>query len=70
MKKTTLYSLAIASCLCLLSTTSKECGKIIKDRMSVEASNDKKEETRQKEESKENVQTEFSLINTLFFQTT
>jgi len=72
MKKTPLYTLAIICCLCLYSTASKECGKIITDKISADAI-DKKVNTEQKLQSKEEeegTEKEFSLIQTLFFQTT
>ncbi len=72
MKKTSLYTLAIICCLCLYSTTSKECGKIIADKVSADAI-DKKvniEQTLQGKEEGKEIEKEFSLIQTLFFQTT
>ena len=70
MKKTLLYTIAIVGCMCLFTTTSKECGKAANDKISEEAVN-KKVDTGQKSQRKEEeAQTEFSLINTLFFQTT
>ena len=69
MKKTFLYSLAIFCCLCLYSTTSKECGKIVSEKISVDAA--KKVDTNEKNQIKEeDAQTEFSFIHTIFFQTT
>jgi hypothetical protein len=51
----------------LFGATSKECGKMIKDRISLEP--EKKTSVEQNTE-KGKISPEFSLINTIFFQTT
>ena len=70
MKKTFLYSLVILCCLCLYSTTSKECGKIISEKISVDAAAKKLNAKEKNPIKEEDTQTEFSFIHTIFFQTT
>ncbi len=69
MKKRPLLIFALALMLCLLSAPSKECGKIVGDKATVEGA-EKKTATQKKNNETEDIQTEFSLIHTLFFQTT
>jgi hypothetical protein len=69
MKKKLLYAAILLCCLCMFSTASKECGKIVGKNCSgtIEAKKIKAEkESIEQQDSK----TEFSLVNLLFFQTT
>lgn len=70
MKKTSIYTLAIICGLCLFSTTSKECGKIIPDKISAETTVEKSNAAQKPLIKEEKTEAEFSLIHTLFFQTT
>jgi len=61
--------MAIIFCFCLFGASSKECGKIIKEKNPAEPSV-KKTTSQQMPEAGGNDQNEFSLINIIFFQTT
>jgi hypothetical protein len=68
MKKISVCTIALLCCLCLFSTTSKECGKIVSEKVPAAASDKKAGE--EKSQVSEDSKTEFSFIKTLFFQTT
>jgi hypothetical protein len=69
MKKKTLYIAVLVFCMCMFTTASKECGKIIKENASdtIEA---KKINAEKECIEKQDGKAEFSLVNLLFFQTT
>jgi len=69
MKNRTLYVLITICCLCLFSTSSKECGKIVNDKTTAE-SQETHPCTEKKTEVPPEMRTEFSLLNAIFFQTT
>jgi hypothetical protein len=68
MKKKLFYIAALIICLCMLTTASKECGKIMCEGSlrAVEAKNEKPET---KYKGQEDSKTDFSLVDLLFFQT-
>ncbi|HXB45975.1 MAG TPA: hypothetical protein VNV85_18045 [Puia sp.] len=68
MKKKLFYVSILLICLCVFTTASKECGKLVcKDSTS---SQDTKEiKTAAQREEQGNSKTDFSLVNLLFFQT-
>jgi hypothetical protein len=68
MKKKLLYVAILFICLCIFTTASKECGKVICKDLS--SSQDAKEiKTATKPEGQTDSKTDFSLVNLLFFQT-
>ena len=69
MKKNSLYTAALAVCLCLFSNASKECAKIIREK-SLDSVEEKKVSNEQKSIDKGDGTVEFLFVNVLFFQTT
>lgn len=68
MKKKILYIAAVIVCLCMFTTASKECGKVINDKCA-EASYEKISTAEKKSTEQEENKPELSLIHMLLLET-